>query len=387
MTTPQIPITYYGDAPSSIEAGQRYASHPHELVAPAVIRGFALESQVTEGTMDTINGSADVGLVIDGAIFAVTTPANAAALISGLNAIPAMQVLGVVTNPSGSTLRVTFNDYESHTVTAYSPGTPDITGITNTTEASDPQFIPYGCALIKDPDGSAAAGCAAVLPATEYDPDNGFVFGGLLARANGDRHSDEQVRMLGYVQGVTEGLAPSLHADCVEIGLFKCALGSGVGAATKFKPAYFETASGPNCGKWYTSAGGTSQVTRGDVAFNGTDLVGLTVDGVTYSVPSNTSDDQTATDLRDYWNSHPVASLIATASIDLSGSESYIILSFLDTAVHTVVAYSPATADVTGITNTTTADPATKVAAPGVRWGRGHKAGASVGYLEIGVHP
>lgn len=124
--------------------------------------------------------------------------------------------------------------------------------------------------------------------------------------------------------------------------------------------------------------GGTSQVTRGDVVFNGTDEVGLTVDGLTISVPSNTSDDQTATDLRDKWNAHPVAKGIATATIDLSGAESYIILTFKDRAAHTVVAYSPATADVTGITNTTAAVAATNPVA-----GRVHSVSNSGVYVRL----
>ena len=107
------------------------------------------------------------------------------------------------------------------------------------------------------------------------------------------------------------------------------------------------------------STAGTSQVTRGDVVFNGTDAVGLDVDALpTLQVASVTSDDLTATALRNAWNASAQHFAAATATIDLSGAESYIILSFKDTAVHTVVAYSPATADIVGITNTTAAVPA-----------------------------
>ena len=114
---------------------------------------------------------------------------------------------------------------------------------------------------------------------------------------------------------------------------------------------------------WSTKApGGTAQVTRGDVVYNGTDNVGLVVDGLApLFVASNTSDDQTATDLRNAWNANPAYLAIATASIDLSGTPSYIILTFKDTATHTVTAYSPATADVVSITNTTAAAPATAI--------------------------
>lgn len=102
------------------------------------------------------------------------------------------------------------------------------------------------------------------------------------------------------------------------------------------------------------SSAGTSQVTRGDVVFNGTDAVGLDVDSLPrISVASVTDDDATATALRNEWNASAQHYAVARATIDTSGAESYIILTFLDTASHTVTAYSPATADVTGITNTT----------------------------------
>ena len=101
--------------------------------------------------------------------------------------------------------------------------------------------------------------------------------------------------------------------------------------------------------------GGANQVTQGDVEFNATDAVGVTVDGYTVSVASNTSDDQTATDLKAAWDADAYALTKATASIDLSGTESYFILTFLDNSTHIVAAYSPATADITSITNTTAA--------------------------------
>lgn len=111
------------------------------------------------------------------------------------------------------------------------------------------------------------------------------------------------------------------------------------------------------------------QVTRGDVEYNGTDDVGLYIDGYLAYVPSNTSDDQTATDLRD-----EIIARVAlipgnpVATVDLSGAESYIILTFADTAAHTVTSYSPATADVTSITNTQTATVRTDQITNGAKW-------------------
>jgi hypothetical protein len=104
------------------------------------------------------------------------------------------------------------------------------------------------------------------------------------------------------------------------------------------------------------SVAGTAQVTRGDVAFNGTDLVGLAVDSLPeLTVASDTSDDITVAKLRDAWNKSAEHFAAALATIDTSGAESWIILSFKDggAATHTVAAVSPATADVVTITNTT----------------------------------
>ena len=98
--------------------------------------------------------------------------------------------------------------------------------------------------------------------------------------------------------------------------------------------------------------GGTSQVTRGDVVFNGTDLVGVNVDGYTVSVNSITDDDTTLAALVAKWNADPVAKALAAATGDTAGAESWLYLTFIDSASHTVVAYSPATADVVTITNT-----------------------------------
>lgn len=386
MSIPQIPQSYYGDVPPGLERGQRYAGHPNELLRPVSIAGGLLTSQVTEGTMDTINGSNSVGLYIDGVLFDGGTAASNAALVAALNALAMTSILGIVfSNPSGSTLRVAFSDYVTHTVTAYSPGTPDITGITNTVAASNPVFVHMGRALVSD--ASQGGGPWAVKSAASYSPSTGYNFAGVMCRGESSRHSDEQIRMLAYSEGVSQGVAPTMHGDMAQVGYFKVDLGTGAAAATRGQPVYFQTSSGANCGTFRANDGGTSQVTRGDVEFNGTDLVGVTVDGYTVSVASNTSDDQTATDLAAKWNADPVAKLLATASVDLSGAPSYLILSFLDRATHTVVAYSPATADVTSITNTTAAVAATAVLAPGCRWGRSHAASSTVGYLEIGVQP
>lgn len=149
--------------------------------------------------------------------------------------------------------------------------------------------------------------------------------------------------------------APGSAVPCLRKGPVPLVVEEAVSAGD---PVYARhvSASGKTQGEHRNDAGSVSQVTQGDVEFNGTDNVGLIVDGFDpLFVASNASDDQTAEDLADAWNASPAYAAIATASFDTSGAESLIILTFLDYEEHTVTAYSPATADITSIENTTEA--------------------------------
>lgn len=167
--------------------------------------------------------------------------------------------------------------------------------------------------------------------------------------------------VVGLAAPKRQQMTPSrgyVDATGLAAAVMKCEVQSCIALMVNASTSITKAEIGDNCyavddQTVHKTNGGTSQVIRGDVVFNGTDLVGLTVDGYTVSVASDTSDDITLAALVAKWNADPVGKALATATGDTSGNESYIILSFLDTASHTVVAYSPATADVTGITNTT----------------------------------
>ena len=189
------------------------------------------------------------------------------------------------------------------------------------------------------------------------------VYAGALVAVNTDGYlvpvtADTTLRVVGIA--CTEKNATDLAAGAleVEVDARTCVLVNGSSSITTNDVEALCYAGDDQT--VYLSNGGTSQVTRGDFVFSTTDPVGLTVDGLSIFVASNTSDDQTVADFVAYWNAHPVAKLLATATADTSGAESYGILTFLDSNVHTVVAYSPATADVTGITDTTAAVAATR---------------------------
>ena len=75
MTVSQSPQTYFGAVPPPGGPGSVWATRDHRTVESAYVMATtaALTSQVTEGAAATVDGTADVGLVIDGAIFAATT--------------------------------------------------------------------------------------------------------------------------------------------------------------------------------------------------------------------------------------------------------------------------------------------------------------------------
>lgn len=381
MAIPQIPQSYYGDVPAGLERGQRYAAHPNELLRPCSIAGGLLTSQVTEGTMDTINGSNAVGLYIDGVLFDGGTAASNAALVAALNALAMTSILGIVfSNPSGSTLRVAFSDYVTHTVTAYSPGTPDVTGITNTVAASNPVFVHMGRALVSD--ASQGGGPWAVKSAASYNPGSGYNFAGVMCRGEGSRHSDEQIRMLAYSEGVSQGVAPTMHGDMCQIGFFKVDLVPGSAAATRGMPAYFKTTSGTGEGAFQATDGGTAQVSTATPTANAGDASGVYLNDYLVQITSgaNAAADRAA--LTSKINTDPVTSALFLAE----DTGALVRITKRTSGTFSITAYSPSTADWT-IATTTAGVAATATLAPGCRWGRSHAASSTVGYLEIGVQP
>lgn len=333
--------------------GERPAGNAY---TPRPVSGVDITANVSQVTTIEITASANLdepAIVIDGASFpfvssttdALTAAAGKAALEAALPGILGEKVESVEVD--AEVITINFSDFVSHEVSFTAAGSTTATVAEDTaasaevnhkagvfvayaTETGDPSVV--SCELPQDADAKLVGVVMAGPYPNHSQPANPYGLG-----------SDE-----AYPAGIPFPIARD-GAICVRI-MDDVSLGD---------PVYVYTVEGPNRG--YACAdeqltAGAHQVTRGDVVFNGTDAVGLTVDGYTVSVASNTSDDQTATDLRNALNADAFMATKATASIDLSGTPSYIILTFLDYEEHIVVAYSPATADVTGITNTTEAE-------------------------------
>jgi hypothetical protein len=112
-------------------------------------------SQVTTGTVVANNGDA-VGVYIDGVLVSDTSTASASATATLLkDAVNANAFVKdkVVATTDGADLILTFTDYESHTVTAYTPATADVTPIANDTEAQKEENMPFGRVVVRDTAG------------------------------------------------------------------------------------------------------------------------------------------------------------------------------------------------------------------------------------------
>lgn len=306
---------------------------------------------------NTANTNAEAWKVnYDGVLIPFTTGASAALTMAALNTAlltvfgpdKALEedVTGIVL--SSPDVTISFADGTTHTISLVAPGgaASTFTAAYTTTPSAPVDHLP---------------GMWVAIDASGYDPQ--------LVRVKQPGSASDVIYGLTtnecvHPTGDTHPSLPGGSADAWPAGRPLTvwrrgqAIGRAKGAVDKAyigKPV-FAVFSGKDKGKSMVSSGGTSQVTRGDVEYNGTDNVGLAVDSLpNLFVPSNTSDDQTAIDLSVKWNGSAEHAAVATATYDNSGAPSYIVLTFKDFAAHTVTAYSPATADITSITNTTDA--------------------------------
>lgn len=110
----------------------------------------------------------------------------------------------------------------------------------------------------------------------------------------------------------------------------------------------FRVHTGTAKGRSRINDGGSVQVTTGTVVANNGDTVGLTIDSLpTVNVTSTASASGTATLLANALNDQADVAAVLTATTDGAS----IILTFKDKTTHTVVANSPATADVNPISS------------------------------------
>lgn len=297
-------------------------------------------------------------VTIDGAEFgfvssttdALTAAALAAALTAAIDEGDLLALILASAAADGTTVTLAFADYRAHTITFNAAGSTTAT-VTDTQDAAESINYKAGVFVSTHPTEDNDPTYRSVhLPASASEALVGVTLSSPYPKHNTPSNP------YGLDGDAGEEWPKGQPMELARDGEICVRIAGNVGDGD---PVYAicDPASSSNgyAVASETFTGGAHQVTRGDVQFNGTDDVGLNVDGYVVSVASNTSDDQTAADLRDEWNNDTFAASIATASIDISGAESYIILTFADYSEHIVQVYAPATATIAGLTNTTEA--------------------------------
>lgn len=185
--------------------------------------------------------------------------------------------------------------------------------------------------------------------------------------------ADTTLEVIGIAEGAGDNTGGSngdveVQVDIGAIGLFEN--GDSITIANVGDDAYAADDQTVTKGD-----GGVSQVTTATLVFNGTDNVGIYIDGYGPISVACVTDAATTLDafLVEYAK-HKWANDLASIAED--GTK--ITLSFTDKAAHTVTAYKPATADFTPITNTTAGVAPTKP-----RAGKIHKYASNGVYVDF----
>lgn len=386
MSIPQFPYdaqegyarTNHGQLPGDVWEGDVH----NERLGRGLIANVTRVAQVNSVVIADNNPTDPVGVFIDGALFFVLAGASAGATALLLEAelegaALLASVISTVTVAT-ATLTITFADDQPHSVVEYSPDATSAT-VALVTAPVGQQRLRFGYGVARAATGESINTTKVVKPASITD-----AFAGVLYRTASTGMPNMLVNALDPdydVNFLPPGSAYPLGLR--DLGIVV----EFVGTAPVETDDVYWICTGANAGLFTTGSGAVSQVTQGDVVFSTTDLVGLTVDSLpTLAVASNTSDDQTATDLRDAWNASAEHYAAATASIDISGAESLIILTFNDDQPHTVVAFSPDTADIVDIINTTAAVAASAQRLTGTSWGRPSNTAGPVPCAYLRLH-
>lgn len=367
-----FPQTDYSGVTRGNSAGTLWGEAPHLHGIDCHVAGTVPPTQkVITGTVAGFDGTA-VGFVIAGITYPVTGALDGPGFVALWNALPTHRSIALASTPSAGVVQLTIEGLSNPTITSYSPGTPDFTGIATVTSGSDPQYVAAGTAVVRD-----YTDFGGVLPPSSASV-SADVFGVAL-RSN--RHTVYEGALQGY--DGTRGSWPGCDVTVIPGGFPKVALANSGGAASAGGLPYI-VKTGLEAGKFRANDGGTFGTWTGVIsAFNGTDLVGIDFNGYIVSVNTGASNAATATLLQAKIAADPIVGPRFTASV-LSATVTLVALD--KTTTWTLAEYSPATTACT-VTNTVAQVAPTAILCPRSKWGKSHPATATEGYLEFNVMP
>lgn len=341
-TNASVQTTHHEFVRGRVRPGQRprtrsYAEFHLDLIDPT-----QNVAQVAEITITGAAAPDTPSIVIDGMAFPLVSAANvndaaeamAAALTAGIAEGGLLASVLASADHAAAVLTLTFADFEVHTVTFTANGSTTATVDEDATAASKAPAHRGGVFV-----AAAANGDPTMRGATLPTSISSKILG-VVAATDIPRH---QIPPSGYGLKEDEDWLPQQPYKAFYDGEVNVRIMADV---TEGDPLYVYAVAGNTQNGWATNSpmmtSGSSQVTTGDVIFNGTDQVGVTIDGVTISVASNTSNNQTATDLRAAINNDPYFSTIVVAS----GATNQLILTFVGTASRIVAAYETGSAEI-----------------------------------------
>lgn len=379
MTSPYLqslsdfPQTDYSGVPRSNTAGTLWGQAPHIHGIDCHVGGtLPPTSKYITGTVSAFDAAVAVGFVIDDVTYSVLGASDAPTFVALWNAKATHRAIGLASVPSAGVIGLTIEGLSDPTITSYTPGAPDITGITTVTSGSAPKYVAAGTAVVKD---YSASEFGAVLPPSSASV-SGDIYG-IALRSN--RHSIYEGALQGF--DGTRGSWPGCDVTVIPGGFPKVALADSPGAASAGGIPYV-VKSGLDAGKFRANDGGTFGTWTGVIsAFNGTDAVGIDFNGYVISVATGASNAATATLLQAKIAVDPIIGPRFTATVDTAT----VTLVALDkTTTWTLAEYSPATTACT-VTNTVAQVAPTAIVCPNSKWGKGHASTATEGYLEFNV--
>ncbi len=357
---PYVPQSAYVDIPTGLDIGDVWSSDfLNDIIGSGLIAATAQVAAVYTLTV-TANSGDSFGVAIDGATYIATSTAandtSAEALRLVLVGAAALTDVVASVTRAANVLTLTFANFADHTVAPYSPATADV-AVAETSAAAARARLDFGFAVVRDSTVTLASSTAIREPSAI----NQEVVG-ILYRTVGSRGSLESI--------LQRGDDPDFLASAQAYPLALQRLGVVVeytGTAPQPGDDVFVTMVGAGAGRlWRRDSGAVSQVTIGTLVANDGDTVGLAIQGLPNITVSSTADaTATATLLVNAINGNAQAAAIVVAS----SAAAVITLTFRDGTTRTVSAVSPATADITGIDNTTLAVAATAKQLPNASWG------------------
>ena len=128
-----FPQTDYSGQTRGNSAGTLWGEAPHIHGIDTHVAGtLPPTSKVITGTVSAFDGTA-VGFVIDDVTYSITGATDGPSFVALWNAKPTHRAVALASTPSAGVVKLTLEGLSNPVITAYTPGSPDFTGVATVT--------------------------------------------------------------------------------------------------------------------------------------------------------------------------------------------------------------------------------------------------------------